>query len=339
MQRGQSNSNLQNPFGPLPAHPPVAVPVHLHPQSVSWQQWMGGGQQAARTSPTQIPTANSTSLRILPAPAGSSVSQGDPITINVTQEQFHTVQTKFNALHKAHEEAVNARSKTEGELESERRKSEELSKQLEAAEKVVEQMKHEQEISGKLHREELDRARNANAEQMKADIEVINKEWAMKLRVYEERLLQELEQGKRQVNEERELSSKREEELRARLQDLEDQGDWNLKLEAAEEERLKLQHELVCLNQAFLRADAVAQVELSRRQELEKQLDGCWARERAQPELVKAFLLLDGVSRTIEGRIGGVISSTGLDAALDLVKMEDSPDTPDRGEAKRRRLE
>ena len=262
------------------------------------------------------------------------------MTVGLTQGQFWTIWTEFTKLRKAHEEVVTARSKTGKELESEKRKSEELTERLEAAEKVVEQMIHEQNISDNRHREELDRAQNANSEEMKAEIEVINEEWTLKLRGNEDRFLQELEQAKRQANEERELASKREDELRARLQDLEGQGDLNSKLEAAEEERLKLQQEVADFHQAFLRADAGAQVEISRRQELEQQLDNFWARERAQPELVKAFLLLDGVARTVEGRrVVRETGSTGLDVPLHLVKKEDSSDILVRGEAKRRRLQ
>jgi len=152
-------------------------------------------------------------------------------------------------------------------------------------------------------------------------------------------LLRELERAKRQANDERELSSKREEELRSRLRDLEAQSDWKAKLKALGEERLKLQQELVDLNQASLRADADAQVELSRQQELAWQLDESWARENTHPELVKAFLLLEGMAQKIEGpRAVRVTGSSEPDAVRSPVMEEAPPDIPVGGEAKRRRL-
>jgi len=262
------------------------------------------------------------------------VSHGDSKVVRFTQEQFRAAQTKYNKLRKAHEEAVNARARAGEELESERKRSEGLKSRLEDAEKAVEQMKRQQEALGIRHRGELGRAQNTNAEQMEADIETINKEWMRKLRENEERLLRELEQAKRQVNEERELSSKREAELRARLQGLGQQSDWKSELKAAEEERLKLQQALADLNQALLRADADAQVELSRRQELERQLDDCWAKERARPELVKASLLLEAMARMIGGPRAA--RETGPDETLNPVEMED---IPAGDQAKRRRLQ
>ena len=294
------------------------------------------GQPAALAceTPTQATTAKPASLSPLSAPAGSSVSHGDSKVVRFTQEQFRAAQTKYNKLRKAHEEAVNARARAGEELESERKRSEGLKSRLEDAEKAVEQMKRQQEALGIRHRGELGRAQNTNAEQMEADIETINKEWMRKLRENEERLLRELEQAKRQVNEERELSSKREAELRARLQGLGQQSDWKSELKAAEEERLKLQQALADLNQALLRADADAQVELSRRQELERQLDDCWAKERARPELVKASLLLEAMARMIGGPRAA--RETGPDETLNPVEMED---IPAGDQAKRRRLQ
>ena len=340
MQQGPSNSRYQNPFGPPP--PLVALPAHPHPQSVSGQGWLGDRQGALRYSipVTQFTSVNPASGRLLSDPAGFSVNQGDTKTVSITQEQFHAAQATFKELRKAHEEAASARSKAMEELESERKRSEELSRRLGDAEKVVGQMRREQENSGIQHREELDRARKANTEQMKAVVETINEEWALKLRGNEERLVREVEQAKRQAVEERELSATREEELRSRLKDLEVQSDWKSKLEALEGERLKLQQELVDLNQAFLRADADAQVDLSRQQELERQLDDSWARERARPELVKAFLLLEDMAQKVKGPCDVLVTgSAGPDMAQNPVKVGDSPESPVRVEAKRRRLQ
>jgi hypothetical protein len=342
MQQGLSNSKYKNSSGSPPTPRLVAKRVHSHSQSVSEQQWIGDKQAALGYSipVTELTTANPASLRLLSAPAGSSVNQGDSKTVSVTQEQFRVARVRFRELRKAHEEAVNARSKAKEELESERKRSEGLSRRLEDAEKVIEQMKREQGTSVDQHREELDHARKANAEQIKAVIETNNKEWTLKLRGNEERVLRELEQAKRQANEERELSSKREEELRSPLRVLEVQSDWKSKLEAVEEERLKLQQELVDLNQEFLRVDAGAQVEHSRQQELERQLDDSWRRERARPELVKAFLLLEGMAWKTEGypavRFTG---SAEPDTARNPFNVEDSLDSPVRAGAKRRRLQ
>jgi len=240
----------------------------------------------------------------------------------------------FEELYKANEEAVNAHSKAIEKLESERKKSEELSRRLGDAEKVVEQMKREQENSAIQHREELDLARKANTEQMKAVTETINEKWKLKLQENEERLVQ----AKRQANEERELSSTREEALRSHLrQGLEVQREWMSTLEAVKEERLRLLQELVDLKQAFLLADAGVQVEISRRQELERELDDSWAKERARPELVKAFLLLEGMAQKVTGpRDIRVTGSAGPDTAQNPVKVGD---TPESSVAKRQRLQ
>ncbi len=268
------------------------------------------------------------------------MNPGESKTVSVTQEQFRAAQAKFKELRKEHEEAVDARSKAIEELENERKRSKELIRRLEDAEKVVEKMKCEQETSGIQHRAELDRAQKANTEKMKTLNEAVNEEWTLKLRGYEERLLREVEQAKRQVNEERELSSTREKELRSELQVLEVQSDWKSKLEVVEEERLKLQQELMDLNQEFLRADADAQVELGRQQELEQQLDDSWARERARPEFVKAFILLEAMARKIEGpRDVRVVGPSGRDTTRNPVKAEDSPQSPVRVGAKRQRLQ
>lgn len=303
---------------------------------------MGDRQEALRYSipVTQFTSVNPASGRLLSDPAGFSANQGDSKTVSITQEQFQAAQATFKELRKAHEEAVNARSKAIEELESERKRSEELSRRLGDAEKIVGQMRRDQENSGIQHREELDRARKANTEQMKAVIETINEEWALKLRGNEERLVREVEQAKRQALEERELSTTREEELRSRLKDLEVQSDWKSKLEALEGERLKLQQELADLNQAFLRADADAQVGLSRQQELERQLDDSWARERARPELVKAFLLLEGMAQKVKGPCDVLVTgSAGPDTARNTVEVGDSPESPVRVKAKRRKLQ
>jgi hypothetical protein len=335
IQQGSSTSKHQNTFGPLP--PFAAVPVHSHSQSISGQQWIGDTQAALRHSipVTQLLSVNPAPQRLLTHPAWFSVNQGHSKTVSITQDQLHAVWATLEGLRKAHEEAVNVRSKAIEKLESEREKSEELSRRLEDAEKVVEQIKREQENTGIQHREEVDRARKASTEQMKAAIETINEEWKMKCRGIEESLVQ----ARRQANEERELLSTREEDLRSKLLH-EVQSDWKSKLEAVEEERLKLQQELVDLNHAFLRADADTQVELSRQQELERQLDDSWARERARPELVKAFLLLEGMAQKFkEPRDVRVTGSAGPDTARNPVKMRDSVESPVRVEAKRRRLQ
>ena len=341
MQREPSNSKYPNPLTPVPRLPLVATPVHPHPQSASSQQWIGGEQTTLGHSVpvTQLTCLNPTCRRFLSDPAESPVNQGESKTVSVTQQQFRAAQAKFKELRKEREEAVDARSKAIEELESERKRSKELIKRLEDAEKVVEQMKREQETSGIRHRAELDRAQKANTENIKTLIQAVDEEWALKLRGNEERLLREVEQAKRQVSEERELSSTRERELRSGLQALKVQGDWKSKLEAVEGERLKLQQELMDLNQEFLRVDEDAQVELSRQQVLERQLDDSWARERTRPEFVKAFILLEGIARKVEGpRDARGAGSSGHDMTRNPVKAEDSPQRPIGVGAKRQRL-
>ena len=268
------------------------------------------------------------------------MNQGDSKTVSITQEQFRAARAKYKELRKEHEEAVMARSKAILELESERERSKELTRRLEDAEKAVEQMKRKQETSGNQHLVELDRAQNASTEKMKTIIEAINEEWSLKLRRNEERLLREVEQAKGQANGERASSSTREDEGRSNLQVLEVHGDWKSKFEAAEADRLKLQQELVDLNQAFLRADSDAQVERSAQQELGRQLDDSWARERAHPEFIKAFILLEGMARRTEGpRDARVADSSGRDTTRSPVKSEDSTQGPVGVVAKRRRVQ
>ena len=168
IQQGLSNSKYENPFGPLPTPPSVAKQVHPHPHSASGQPWIEGKKAAPGYSAavTQLTTANSAPLCLLFAPAGSTVNQSDSKFVSFTQEQFRTTRAKFKEPRKAHDEAVNARSKAREELEIERERSEGLSRRLEDAEKVIEQMKREQETSDTQHREELDRARKVSTEQM-----------------------------------------------------------------------------------------------------------------------------------------------------------------------------
>ena len=341
MQQEPSSSKYPNPHGPVPRPPLVAAPVHSHPQSVSGERRIGGEQPTLGYSNPDTQHANlNTTRSFLPDPAGSSVNQGDSNTLSITQEQFRAARSKYKELRKEHEEAVIARSKAILELESEKERSKELIRRLEDAEKVIEQMKREQETSSNQQLVELDRAQNASTETMKTIIEAINEEWSLKLRRNEERLLREVEQAKRQANEQRESSSTREEERRSNLLVLDVHSDWQSKFEAAEEDRLKLQQELVDLNQAFLRADSDAQVERSAQQELGRQLDDSWARERAHPEFVKAFILLEGMTRRTEGpRDVRVAGSSGRDATRSPVKTEDSTQGPIGVVAKRRRLQ
>ena len=336
MQQAYSNLTYQIPLGPVPRLPLVATPAHPHPQSSFSQQWIRGEQATLGQS---VPVAQLTYLNPTCRPPESSVNQGESKTVSFTQEQFRAAQTKFNEIRKEHEDVVDARSKAIEELESERKRSKELIRRLEDAERIVEQMKREQETSGIQHRAELDRAQTANTEKMNTIIQAVNEEWALKLRGNEERLLREVEQAKRQVSEEREVSSTRERELRSDLQALEVQSAWKSKLEAVEGERLKLQQELTDLNQNFRRADADARVELSRLQELERQLDDSWARERARPEFIKAFTLLEGMAQKVEGpRDVQVAGSSWHNTTRNPVKEEDSPQRPVRVGAKRQRL-
>jgi hypothetical protein len=114
----------------------------------------------------------------------------------------------------------------------------------------------------------------------------------------------------------------------------------NERFKVAEElENEKKQSDELRRQLEFLQAGADARVELSRQPELERQLEDSWARERTCPELVKAFLLLEGMARTSEGlHATWETRSTGPDAAQNTEKGG-SLNTPARGGAKRQRLQ
>ena len=204
------------------------------------------------------------------------------------------------------------------------REQRERDKQWEArCEKI--KCEYEERLNHKLGaaKEDWDLERTATREEwtnrLKRDLESVVAEWKTRLKMREA-----------------ELKSQYQKEMGH----IEAEAQWRARVE---EERKPLEQELIAARETIRLFNDASAVEITGRRALERQLEDGRAREQIQPELMKAFLLVEAIERQASqatssqhpSEISTPLSLTDFSKKLSI---EEGPNSSIAGDAKRRRL-
>ena len=137
----------------------------------------------------------------------------------------------------------------------------------------------------------------------------------------------------------------REVELKSQYQKelghIEAEAQWRARID---EERKQLVQELIAARETIRLSNDAKEVEITMRMALEHQLEDVRARERIQPKLMKAFLLVDAIERqtsqetSLQHSSGSLTPPSLRDLAKKLLITEEPPDSAFACDSKRRRL-
>ena len=214
------------------------------------------------------------------------------------------------------QQLIEAQNKTEVLAQKAAREQRERDKQWEArCEKIKseceEHFNHKLSAAKKDWDLECTVTREEWSNKLKRDLELVDAEWSTRLKM-------------------------RETELKSRYQKEMD----HLQAEARgrAEEREQLEQELIAARQTIRLFNDASEVEIAEKVALERQLEDVRTRERIQPELMKAFHLMDEMERQTSQATSPQHPSEILTAFSKNLSIEEVPDNAFAGDAKRRRL-